>query len=455
VFFTGSGPLDPHSSIDHIAPKDMEKDDESISTEDELSPKEDDLEVEEVDSTLDNRDPPPLDEMFDDLEEADEFVKQWAIDHGYCVVRRTSDVDKALYRCSRGGTSKSKATGKRKSSSRKCGCAFVFGVYMQIKMENKWKISHSHPTNKHTCPPIKDIRSLSQARRLPRDLEDIRRTLVRAGILDDYQIYQVLLTYNPNIAAYAKDIANLNYKDRVVSIDKSGVVNAVISFFGKNNYEYKYKRDDANNLTHLFFTHITLTALARQYHSIFIMDCTYRTNDYDLPLFNIVGVDCFQRTFNCGFCFMVDETEESYKWALEHFETIVLQGNSDPEVILTDQDSALINAVKFTYPNVFHQLCKWHINKNVDANCKLMFKENGHLDKYKEFNKDWHALSFSKSEIEFAAGWVAFQEKYNSICESAVNYLQRQWIPKKNKFVDYYGLELFLHHVYCTCTPCF
>jgi hypothetical protein len=66
----------------------MEENDESISTEDELSPIEDELEVEEVDSTLDNRDPPIGMKML-----ADEFFKQWAIVHGYCVARRTSDVD--------------------------------------------------------------------------------------------------------------------------------------------------------------------------------------------------------------------------------------------------------------------------------------------------------------------------------------------------------------------------
>jgi hypothetical protein len=391
-----------------------------------------------LDSVYDGRIPPPLGMVFDSLDDADPFVRSWAIDHGYCVIRRTSEKDKkAIYICKQGGEYESQSDGKRDASTMKCGCTFQFGIYVQTKSDNKWKISYTEAGGKHTCEPIDDVRCFPQARKLPADLEDVRRTLAQSGI-DSVGILSVLQTLNPTIRTYIKDISNLSYKDRSIKVGLNGIVHAAIKFLEEENYSYAVKCDADKNLTHLFFINNKLLSLARSFHSVFVMDCTYRTNDYDVPLLNIVGVDCFTRTFNAGFCFMTDETENSYRWAMDQFDSIVLQCNITPKVIITDQDAAIINAILYKYPNVFHQLCRWHISKNVQANCRPMFGAKNAVDKFNDFYKDWHVLCYSKSEEDFNSGWLKFKETYNTICEEAVIYLERQWITKKQKFVDYY-----------------
>jgi hypothetical protein len=65
---------------------------------------------------------------------------------------------------------------------------------------------------------------------------------------------------------------------------------------------------------------------------MFVMDCTYKTNRFGMPLMNIVGITATFRSFNAGFAFIPDETEKEYVWALKAFSVVVV-----PTVMLTDR----------------------------------------------------------------------------------------------------------------------
>jgi hypothetical protein len=108
-------------------------------------------------------------------------------------------------------------------------------------------------------------------------------------------VLEYLRTFNPDIMTTEKDIANLKYRQRLKYIGEKGVVNTVLNELEELNYHYQYKCDDEGHLTHLFICHRQLGILSRQHSSIFLLDCTYRTNEYDIPLLSVVAIDFLPR----------------------------------------------------------------------------------------------------------------------------------------------------------------
>ena len=43
-----------------------------------------------------------------------------------------------------------------------------------------------------------------------------------------------------------------------------------------------------------------------------------------------------------------------------------------PQVIVTDRHLALMNAIGIMFPECYHLLCHFHIQKNVQAKCKML-----------------------------------------------------------------------------------
>ncbi len=65
--------------------------------------------------------------------------------------------------------------------------------------------------------------------------------------------------------------------------------------------------------------------------SVFLLECTYKTNKFDMPLLNLVGITSTYATFNAGFAFLHTENEEAYAWVLEQFSKVMT-----PKVLCTD-----------------------------------------------------------------------------------------------------------------------
>jgi len=47
-----------------------------------------------------------------------------------------------------------------------------------------------------------------------------------------------------------------------------------------------------------------------------LMDCTYKTNKFRMPLLNIVFPTGLHTTIQLGLCFMYSETEKDYEYVM-------------------------------------------------------------------------------------------------------------------------------------------
>ena len=146
------------------------------------------------------------------------------------------------------------------------------------------------------------------------------------------------------------------------------------------------------------------------------MDCTYRTNRYGMPLLNIVGITCTYSTFNAAFCFVKEETKDLYEWALNELQKIVKS-----PVRVTDRELALINAIKAIFHGTKILLCTWHINKNILANTKSMFKDD---QDWENFMNDWNVCISIGSKIVFDTEWLNFKRKWEASYIFAIKYVE-------------------------------
>ena len=91
-------------------------------------------------------------------------------------------------------------------------------------------------------------------------------------------------------------------------------------------------------------------------------------NRYNMIFVPFTGIDNHQRCVTFGAALIAQETEEYYTWLLHSFLNAF---ETQPSVVVTDQDSAMRNAIEKVFTLSKHQLCMWHIGKKLTV--KLMF----------------------------------------------------------------------------------
>jgi MULE transposase domain len=141
----------------------------------------------------------------------------------------------------------------------------------------------------------------------------------------------------------------------------------------------------------------------RCFPDLVLIDATYKTNRYNMPLLHFNGVTPNNNFFSAAFCFMPGEGEEECTWAVEQFKHLVFYDLAEPEAFITDNDKALRKALSQVFEGVPRILCSWHIQQNVLHRVKKTWRLADHTEgtedytKVKEMHeqcmKDWNKVN--------------------------------------------------------------
>nr|KAJ0190011.1 hypothetical protein LSAT_V11C800449890 [Lactuca sativa] len=278
--------------------------------------------------------------------------------------------------------------------------------------------------------PSTDISGHPSFRQLsPTDVQ-IVKNMTLSGI-PPRQILSSLRQANPNLPAVSQTIYNLKAKICKENLGNRSMVSALFEEFEKEGFIYDILHNSIGHITHLFIVHPLSIKLAKSFSNIFIMDCTYKTNKYNMPLLDIIGVSCFNTSFYSGFVFLKREDEDSvFKKTLE---------NREPSVIMSDRELALMNAINMVFSNTINILCIWHIEKNVLANCNKHF---AHTKEFNLFMSSWNNVAYSTTTTIFEHNWGEFELFY--LTKKVVIEYIKKWLPWKEKFVSAWT-EKYLH----------
>ncbi|KAH1189831.1 PKS-NRPS hybrid synthetase [Glycine max] len=135
----------------------------------------------------------------------------------------------------------------------------------------------------------------------------------------------------------------------------------------RDQYIYWHRIKDEDVVRDIFWCHPDSVKLVNACNLVFLIDSTYKTNRYRLPLLDFVGMTPAGMTFSAGFAYVEGERVNNLVWALQRFRGLFLNRDALPGVIVIDRDQALMNAVKDVFPECTNLLCIFHINKNVKA----------------------------------------------------------------------------------------
>jgi hypothetical protein len=240
-----------------------------------------------------------------------------------------------------------------------------------IKVRNGFEIhgkmvcGHNHPTSKSpSSHPMYCRMNLT-----PEIVASII-TDAEVGIGPSITLSRLQVKYS-DLLLRSEDIQNTRKKIEAEHIGDMTRTEYLLSLLQKNGACFNTKTDEADRLPHLFFaSHDVLRAFGES-PEVILMDCTYKTNKFGMPLFNIVGVSGMNTTTHLAHVFMRGETIEDYKWALNSLK-LALEPRTIPlpNVICVDRDLAHLCALVDVFPMVPVLLCLWHVVKAVETHAR-------------------------------------------------------------------------------------
>jgi len=114
-----------------------------------------------------------------------------------------------------------------------------------------------------------------------------------------------------------KQVYNEHHKFKKAQIGDLAEMQFLISKLEENKYVYFIREKcDNDTIQDIFCTHPQSVRLFNNFPTVLIMDSTYKTNVYRMPLFELVGVTSSDMTCSVDFAFMTAEKEDNFMWAL-------------------------------------------------------------------------------------------------------------------------------------------
>ncbi|KAG1112201.1 hypothetical protein G6F42_014808 [Rhizopus arrhizus] len=182
---------------------------------------------------------------------------------------------------------------------------------------------------------------------------------------------------------------------------------------------------DNGRIECLFIPRKDLLSVYNRYHTSLVMDATYKTNRFGLPLVQVCGITNENKTFVLCQAFLRNETEGIYEWFINQMKKHCFSEHV-PVSISMGRDFSLLNALKTELPEAKHLLCRWHISKKVLSHIPKVF--NGlEKDSVETILVNWNHMVSSHTQQDYASNLAALITN----------------LPKKNNQGTVYGPSLF------------
>ena len=102
----------------------------------------------------------------------------------------------------------------------------------------------------------------------------------------------------------------------------------------------------------------TMKKLYLVYNDVILIDATYKTNKFRMPLLVVAGISPEGRTFLIGFGVLHSEAEVHVNWVLDKLFSYL---EKKPQIICTDSCPTLKKVLSNVLPESTHLLCGWHV----------------------------------------------------------------------------------------------
>lgn len=235
-------------------------------------------------------------------------INNWALTRGYAFITTRSTTKASgkrviTYACDRRTTPPSQSRQRqRATTSRGTGCQFSV-VAKESLDKLTWSLCHrsdqrfmkhnhepsphplAHPT--HRCLSTENLASISR--------------LTKAGIAPR-EIETYLRQQDSALLATRQDIYNHIRNARQEQYGGESSIHALINQLTMEGFWNQIQFDKDQRITSVLFAHPVSIGYLSAYPDLLLLDCTYKTNKYNMPLLDIIGVDACQNRLLYSLC---------------------------------------------------------------------------------------------------------------------------------------------------------
>jgi hypothetical protein len=316
--------------------------------------------------------------------------------------------------CERGGkyTPTGKKPKKEETGTRKCECPFRLRGRLHATT-NDWHVTVTNGMHNHALD--KALVGHLVAGRLKPEEKQLLSELTR-NLVSPKNIIATMKERDPNNVSDIKKVYNARYRFKQRSRASRTEMQQLYKCLDENNYFFKARTDgESDYVQDVFFAHPKSVCLLNTFPTVLLMDSTYKTNKYGMPLFEIVGETSCEETYSVGFAFMSNEKEENFTWVLQQCKGLLRSKEVKPKVIVTDRDAALMNAVATVFPESAHLVCYFHVKKNMTQTmkplCKIKDGEKvSQTDLWRQIEKAFDVVLFSDNEEDYVDAVLQFRK---------------------------------------------
>ena len=199
-------------------------------------------------------------------------------------------------------------------------------------------------------------------------------------------------------------------------------------------------QESEGKLKNMIFSTSNMKKLYSAFNDIILIDSTYRTNKYKLPLIVLAAINEEGRTFIIGFGVVQSEEAINISWILkELFDYFAFA----PNIICSDSCPTLDKVIRELLPNTTHLLCGWHVAQNLRSHTVPLSNQSVFLvftfiEKIfeEDFIKNISQLPYcpSKSLVEELFDKI---KKENRLSEKTKSYFQAKFETKERWCLAY------------------
>ncbi|CAI6087904.1 unnamed protein product [Clonostachys chloroleuca] len=330
---------------------------------------------------------------------------------------------------------------RRSSNTQKTACPFK--LWIKATGQATFVIQRSSNTHNHE---FEDPSSFSTFRNetISR-FEDQIISMHKSGssplqitIYIDQQIEKAKAASQAVTNIFPRDISNLITQYHQRQLNGLSPLEYLYRRIKKDGFIFRDRYNPYSRLTSLLIAPIAGLELLKLHPDVLLLDCTYKTNRFNMPLLNIYSITGTNKTFTVASVFLNNEALSALLDIIESYDIPI------PRITVTDHELALINGIKGEprLTGSVNLLYRWHININILAKCKRIFpaakRVNGRIECDPSFQ--------SQDEKTFNTRLTSFIRDHP---KQPVDYALDTWLyPWKERFITYLvNLHRHLGHV--------
>ncbi|CAG8525863.1 11929_t:CDS:2, partial [Gigaspora margarita] len=312
-------------------------------------------------------------------------------------------------------------TRKRIKSTKRQNCPVTLYAALN-ENDGVWVVQSYKNQHNHELLPPSQVHCLHQHRQLNAEQKELVHIMLKSGASVQSVADAVQWKHG---TVYTKDIVNecARIRNALNEGSNNDTTMQLLQKLEERNYIVRHLLLVDGYMRNLFFTHIEAARHTAVCSEVLIVDATYKTNLYKLPLINAVGVSNIGNakslnTYQIAMAWVENEKEYTYEWFLNTLKEVIYNAYfCSPEVFVSDKSQALRNAANKVFPDAKKMLCIWHmLAQNLQTACRKFF----------DSDEDYDKLLLSVQKVAYAEEMNIVEEAFDEVKKAAMKIQSTQ-----------------------------